>query len=313
MDGQDRQDKEEMGPVGMNEVYLPQMQVAGVMWGAGDTYHRPDIRKAAGVVWWYDWSPAPGGDGIPMLYSGASIGAALQGDATWLMGFNEPDISGQANMTPDEAARAWSYVESTYAGRKLVSPAVMDLRWLMNWRAAYWSAYGRAPRVDAIGVHWYYQADGDPLRSLQKQIEQAEALAGEWGVGEIWLSEFSLYPCWGHDVPTFMRQAFAWLKTRPLVKRAGWFQTFWYNDGRENERDWAPPQECYSGLGLADGSLTEIGRAFAEQAQAESWDRRADVNQDGRVDILDMVIVGANFGQPRITAEDAKNAKEDES
>lgn len=279
------------------EVYLPAIHVSGCMRGAGDTYGRPDIRQAAGVETWYNWSATPGGTGIPMLWSAGSIGATLTGDPIWLMGFNEPDIAGQANMTPQQAALAWAWVETAYAGRKLVSPAVMSLTWLINWRAAYWAAYGHAPRVDAIGVHWYYQADGEPLQSLKRQVQLAENLAQQWGVAEVWLSEFALYPCWGHDSAQFVRDAFAWLDTRPMVTRAFWFQT--YMTGSE---PWAPGPECNSSLGNADGSLTNIGRAFAEIGGVEHWDRRADITgpkgqPDGRVDILDLALVGANFGK----------------
>lgn len=291
-------------PAVLTEVYLPIVDMSGrTMRGAGDTYGRPDIRQAAGVQTWYNWGPAPGGDGIPMLWSGAHIGAQLSGDATWLMGFNEPDIAGQANMTPEAAALAWATVEQTYPDRKLVSPGVMSLTWLINWRAAYYTAYGQAPKVDAVGVHWYYQADGNPLQSFKCQVQLAENLAQQWGVAEVWVTEFAYYPCWSDTATAaqFVRDAFTWLDTRPMVTRAFWFQTFWYNDGRDSERDWAPPQDCYSGLGLDDGSLTSIGEAFLEMSGNggvnPNWDEASDLNKDGRVDILDLSRVAAHYGE----------------
>jgi hypothetical protein len=287
-------------------VFLPLVLVVqmATMRCAGDTYHRPDIRKAAGVQCWYDWSPKPGSDGIPMIYASAHIGQVLSGDATWLMGFNEPEQPRQANMTPQQAAIAWATVEQTYPDRKLVSPGVMNLTWLTNWRAAYWTAYGKNPKVDALAVHWYYQNDGEPLQSFKRQVQLAENMAAQWGVREVWITEFALYPCWGYDSVQFVKDAYAWLDTRPTVTRAFLFQVFWYNDGRQSERAWAPPIECYSGLGLDDGSLTDIGEAFKSLGTNGStgWDRRTDITgptgkPDGKTDILDLSLVAANFGK----------------
>jgi hypothetical protein len=212
------------------------------------------------------------------------------------MGFNEPEMSGQANLTPAQGATAWMLVETTYPERKLVSPSVLDLQWLIDWRAAYYAAYGRDPRVDAIGVHWYYQNDGDPLRSLQRQVEKAELLAQQWGVSEIWLTEWALYPCWGFDTPGFLLQAVEWLKTRPLLKRAFWFQV--YMSGSE---PWAPGPECDSSLVTEDDVLTAIGQAFKSMVSLR-WDAQselADINKDGKVDILDLSTVAARFGDEK--------------
>lgn len=271
------------------------------MRGAGDTYGRPDIREAAGVQTWYNWGPTPGGDGIPMIYSVGQIGVTLIGDPLWALVGNEWEQTGQNNyVTPEQAAIAWHTVEQTYPSRKLVSPGVMSLTWLINWRAAYWTAYGHAPKVDALAVHWYYGADGDPLQSFKRQVQLAENLAQQWGVAEVWVTEFALYPCWGYDSAQFVRDAYAWLDTRPMVTRAFWFQAFWHNDGRQSERAWAPPVECYSGLGLDDGSLTPIGEAFLEMSGNgvnSSWDPRVDPTGDGVVDILDLSLVAAHFGE----------------
>jgi len=263
--------------------------------GAGDTYNRPDIRRAAGVQCWYDWSPTPGGDGIPMIYNATQIGAALSGDGTWLLGFNEPDVPGQADMSPDAGAAAWHRLMESYPDRRLVSPSALELTWLARWYEIYRRIYGKPPRMDALGVHWYYEANGDPLVSFLAQVHRAVELARASEVPEVWLTEFALYPSWRFNSAAFLKAAYALLDTMPLVTRAFWYQAFWWNDGRESERRWAPPHDCYSGLALADGTLTEIGRAFA--GQLPDWDHRADVNQDGVVDILDLTIVGANYGR----------------
>lgn len=57
--------------------------------------------------------------------------------------FNEPDLGGQANLSPAAAAAAWKQYIQPFAGRaKLVSPAVtngaapMGLAWLDSFLAA---------------------------------------------------------------------------------------------------------------------------------------------------------------------------------
>ena len=42
----------------------------------------------------------------------------------WLLGFNEPNYSNQANLSPQAAATLWPQLEAT--GRRLVGPAVAD-------------------------------------------------------------------------------------------------------------------------------------------------------------------------------------------
>jgi hypothetical protein len=97
-----------------------------------------------GVSWWYNWSPQPhrdvptdfraryGMDFIPMLWNGdfnaASIESILKANPhiQYLLLLNEPNLTDQANMSPQDAARLWPRYESVAAntGVKLVGPAM---------------------------------------------------------------------------------------------------------------------------------------------------------------------------------------------
>lgn len=53
--------------------------------------------------------------------------AALDSGSTHLLGFNEPDLVGQADMTIPETVQAWkTYMSPFYGKAKLVSPAVTN-------------------------------------------------------------------------------------------------------------------------------------------------------------------------------------------
>jgi hypothetical protein len=104
-----------------------------------------------------------------------AMNAAISAGATHLLGygysfkesgkdtycvssFNEPDNSGQAAMTPQQAADAWKQHIQPYAGRvKLVSPAItngappsMGTGWMDQFIAACTGC-----TIDAIAVHIY--------------------------------------------------------------------------------------------------------------------------------------------------------------
>ena len=84
---------------------------------------------ASGVSWWYDWGNAPHGgtptelrnrygmDYIPMLwnqnFNDAQITTMLLAnpEIRYLLALNEPNLNGQANRTPAEAAVLWPRLE----------------------------------------------------------------------------------------------------------------------------------------------------------------------------------------------------------
>lgn len=285
------------GPV----VYLPSVTVArpSPMRCAGDTYNRADIRQAAGVQCWYNWGPVPGGTGIPMVYGASSVGQALSGDPLYVMVLNEPDRPDQANVTPEAAVALWVKAEQSYPNRRLVSPGVMDLNWLIRFRALYLAWEGHAPRMDVLAVHWYYWGQGEPLDMFERQVLDAVALATEWQVPQVWVTEFALYPCWLGQQATveFVGQAYDWLEGQPLVTRAFWFQVLMCLVDPEGACEpWSAGPQCNSSLGRLDGRLTPYGEAFRDSAARTLV---GDVTGDGCVDIFDLAVVGGQFGECR--------------
>jgi len=148
----------------------------------------PIGKMLPGVSWFYNWGPAPSGtaadlgtaDGMgfaPMCWNGAynettirNYVNAHKGGVEYLLGFNEPNFSAQANMTPSAAAAKWTDVEKLAAdlNLKLVAPAlnftgesVGGRVWgVYDWLDEFIKQYkarnnGRFPKMDCLALHCY--------------------------------------------------------------------------------------------------------------------------------------------------------------
>lgn len=74
--------------------------------------------------------------------------------------FNEPDLSTQSNLTPEQAAEAWMQYMEPFAGKaKLCSPAItnggapMGTAWLDDFMSACSGCH-----IDCIAIHIYDSA-----------------------------------------------------------------------------------------------------------------------------------------------------------
>ncbi len=178
----------------------------------------------------------------------------VKGEGHVLLGFNEPDMDGQAKMTPAKALEAWPRLQAT--GMRLGSPAVAwgaadSGRWLDQFMAG---AKQRGYRVDFIALHWYGSdfsaAAVGQLRGYLQQVYAKYKLP-------IWLTEFALtrWDSAGAHYPTdaqqvaFINGATQMLHGLSYVERYAWFGL---------------PAEAESKTGLyrASGSLTAAGQAY---------------------------------------------------
>lgn len=180
----------------------------------------PDSCAMFGCRWCYSWTPTPGvgrdHERVAMLWGAADVGRAIDGNSAWLMGFNEPDLANQANLTPVVAAIQWHTIERIYPTRRLVAPAPSHIHpeWLPQFYAAYTDIYGRPPRLDALAFHCYFPAS-DCIR-LGKQFV---AWAQTWNVPEVWCTEFAFLPAWRAQAEQEARRFVDWLEAEPLVTR----------------------------------------------------------------------------------------------
>ncbi len=121
---------------------------------------------ASGASWYYTWSTQhsgvttpSSGSFVPMIWGASSVTDASLAQARsygpYLLGFNEPDMAQQSNMTVEQALELWPKLMA--AGKILGSPAVAyggDTAggWLDRFMSG---ARAKGYRVDFITLHWY--------------------------------------------------------------------------------------------------------------------------------------------------------------
>lgn len=217
-----------------------------------------------GCSWCYAWSPSVNVlddiETVPMIRDADDLTVAqLGGNSPWLMGFNEQDLTGQADLSPSEAAVLWRQIEQRWPDRKLVAPAPSHLHpeWLVQWWFAYEGQYGQTPRVDAIAMHCYLSAE-----NCIALAEQYEGLAAIWGIREGWVTEFAyteIVPNWEQQIAqfvTYLEQSDFWTRYAPFVSHETCDNEFW------NCAAAGDPS-----LFDAFGQLTDIGRSYQRAPQ----------------------------------------------
>jgi len=156
--------------------------------GDGKSQRPEDLALLAGPSWWYDWglepsgaAPAAGGSGqefVAMAWGKAPDGVPLElALQRWaphpttkhLLGFNEPNLRSQSNLSAAEACKLWPVMVAAAKshGLKLGSPAAnhctpggtgtQDPNCYMNstsWFDLFFSLCG-ADTVDFVTTHKY--------------------------------------------------------------------------------------------------------------------------------------------------------------
>jgi Glycosyl hydrolase catalytic core len=230
---------------------------------------------APGVSWWYNWSPSPNASApaayatrfgmtfYPMLWNGSfnatAVVADLQANPSirYLLVLNEPNVTSQADMTPQAAAQLWPQYEAIAAqtGVKIVGPAITwgDLAgyqdpvvWLDAFYAAYRAANNRDPQIDYLAFHWYDYGLAAQLDSLDKYGKP------------IWVTEFANWHSQndGGEITTLagqetqMQDMVATCESRADVFRYAWFTGRW------------SPDPHYTSLLGPPGQLTGLGSLY---------------------------------------------------
>jgi hypothetical protein len=219
----------------------------------------------SGVSWYYTWSASPGVSSppgeqfVPMIWGAADVNAStlsqVKQEGDDLLGFNEPDMSGQSNMTPAQALSLWPQLMAT--GMTLGSPAVADDGatpggWLDQFMTG---AAARGYRVNFITLHWY-GSDFAPAAAVGQLQAYLQAVYARYHL-PIWLTEFALANFGGSPAtPTprqqaaFVTAATAMLQRLSYVQRYAWF-------GLQ-----ATPTDGSMGLFRSGAVPTAAGRAF---------------------------------------------------
>jgi hypothetical protein len=204
------------------------------------TWQMPGLKAAlkdVGASWYYNWSPSnagmkgpAGSTFVPMIWGAASVTKANLATAKKsrvILGFNEPDMAAQANMSVSKALALWPRLQAT--GRTLGSPAVA---WGAD-RSGGWldrfmkGAKKKHLRVDFITLHWY---GSDFSAASVKHLKSYIVAVYKKYKKPIWVTEFSLmrfgtkttYPS-SKQLVTFLKGATTMMEKLPYVKRYAYF------------------------------------------------------------------------------------------
>ena len=120
-------------------------------------------------------------EGAPENLAADSAGFRASAKPVYMLGFNEPDHTDQANMTVAEVIALWPYFQN--AKLPLVSPVAASAYggWLGDF---YNQVAANGYRVDFTAVHWYGAPDASSL------INHLQSVYNTWG-RPIWLTEFA--------------------------------------------------------------------------------------------------------------------------
>ncbi|KAJ5123660.1 Glycoside hydrolase superfamily [Penicillium atrosanguineum] len=216
------------------------------------------------ISWAYNWGMWSFGDlpsnveYVPMLWGSqyftgwvAAIETALSGGSDYILGFNEPDMPSQADMTPADAASYYTQYITPYSGQaKLISPSVTSstesgagLSWMTEFLGDC-SSCG----LTGLAVHWY----GTTAEEFESFITQAITTAQEYSLTEVWITEFALNAdvngvADASTTAAFLDTVQPWLDSQSMVTRYSYFM-------------------CAENYLLTDNALNAVGDAYVSSS-----------------------------------------------
>jgi lysophospholipase L1-like esterase len=271
---------------------LPKSVKRGIAYDLQDP--RDLAALAPGVSWWYRWALEPastvpadyrtryGMDFIPMLwgdFNDAQAEAFLRANPhiKYLLLMNEPNLTDQANMSPQQAAQLWPRYEAIAAktGVQLVGPAMTwgtmeKLEDPVVWLDAFYDEYrkangGRDPRIDYLAFHWYDYGLAGQLDRLTKYGKS------------FWVTEFANWHGGndGAQIDSVAKQKAQMTEMVAVCEsRSDVFRYAWFTGRRPDEAS------RHTSLLGAAGELTELGRHYLAQPYwVGTWIDPADAGQ----------------------------------
>lgn len=242
-----------------------------------------------GVTWYYNWGNTPGAgyenqvidyDGIefvPMCWNANYNADNIRNyckahpNTKYLLGFNEPNFTAQANMTPQQAAEAWPAVKALAdeLGLKLVAPALNyspnppytdPLKWMDEFVALV-----GLDAFDYTAIHNY-----GGLGVMQTLAGNFHNKYGK----DVWVTEFCYWPGESGTVTpetqiSSMVETLNWLESTPWIFRYAWFKALGnsnassgpnyglleHEGGIDNPWTLTAQGKVYVGMGTCDASV----------------------------------------------------------
>lgn len=199
---------------------------------------------APGVGWFYNWGQQPSSQEVadcdlmeycPMAWNGGYNAEAIRNyckthpQAKYILGFNEPNFTNQADMTPQAAAAKWPELKAMAdeLGMKLVAPAMNTspnppYQDPTKWFDEFVAIVG-LDAFDYVAVHSY-----GGLTAMQNIATSFHDRYGK----DVWVTEFCFWPNEGNPnsyvAPatqiSSMVSSLEWLEKTPWIFRYAWFK-----------------------------------------------------------------------------------------
>src|SRR5262245_13733745 len=249
--------------------------------GFGDTGAGYTNLQATGAGWYYTWGTGAANPGnfdanhYPMFWSAPSqstINNVKSRNPVYVLGFNEPERTDQANMTVAQAISSWTTISNSFTGTstKLVSPAVSDTGGGQAWLASFMSQATAANlKVDAVAFHWYGISTPDnPSGAASSFLSRVDSYHNAYGK-PVFITEFAIHD-WGGAYTDdeiieanrqFLNIVIPALESRSYVAGYSWYH--WFSDAHLYDSNPAKPTEMgYSYVGaVGAGQTADIGGA----------------------------------------------------
>lgn len=200
-----------------------------------------------GTSWFYNWGPAPnnvtnsynsiyGYEFCPMAWNGGYNADAIRTyvqahpDCRYILAFNEPNFTDQANMTPQQAAAAWPALKALAQelNLQIISPACNYSSWTQysapyKWLDEFFAQPGVSiDDVAGIAIHSYMGWAVATNGYVQEYIDRYNK--------PLWLTEFCAWDNFQtNNGGTALQQRkemidmIDFLEQNPMVARYAWF------------------------------------------------------------------------------------------
>ncbi|KAF2207879.1 glycoside hydrolase family 128 protein [Cercospora zeae-maydis SCOH1-5] len=213
----------------------------------------------------YNWSPNPTPSSlefIPMQWNNVGIEnlheKIRQAGARMVLGFNEPELPDQSNMSAELAANEWlRHIEPLRkAGIKAGSPGISNAGHAVGWLQDFLQRIrAGGSQVDAYCLHYY----GETLGSFYDYIWSTHHQLG--ADKPVWITEFACTN-WNANAPLprehveeFARESVKYLDTLDWVERYCWFGPM---------RDTGTVGK-HAAMFDHDGKLTTLGKRYRDE------------------------------------------------
>lgn len=235
--------------------------------------------KISWVFNWELWAPASLPEELEWIPCVRTAGNAKDADAflsdiisnrglavSALIGFNEPEIPEQANLSVETAVDLWRRIvlpSKRKFNLRLGSPGMSsDVSRSKPWLSSFLAQLNGEDGIDFLVVHWYGPRFAD-MREFLEDMHRTYGLP-------MWVNEFACSSMGDgeatqDEVEAFIREALPWLDECEWIERYAYF-------GNAQGRDvgsWVGRQSTFTEVVEGDGGtdgrrLSRIGRVYCE-------------------------------------------------